>query len=425
MAEDEKRDADEKRVAENHERALSRQDMAREKIRQAVYAQQDALAAQQRAVQSTSDAFIAEEEVAKEKGTSTDEASAKAGKETDESRRNFIKIGAGAVAGAAFASVIQVPMYDGLVVTRNNDIHTLQGQLEQADQQVTQLQGEVSTLQTQVTSNTVFLTLSVSEQPLVEAIVEAIIPSDSSGPGAKEAGVAYFIDRQLKDEYGVDGSVYVDGPWIPANSAQPVTVDGTTYPGATVTFTVAGESYNVVYPPTPDVRVGAGTRYQYAINKRDFWRVGLAGIEAYANAAYGGNFESLSAGDQTSCLTDLWNNKATAEQFNGILPSDFAYELFFLTWSGFLMDPIYGGNQNMVGWTYTGFNGVNMGNAFGEGYTTSQLMVMSTPILLKPISLGMFQQAVSGSSSSSAPSGTSTTSTSTTSSSTSSSSGGA
>jgi hypothetical protein len=424
MTQEERKEPDEKTVTEDHQEVLSKQDLAREKIRQAVYAQQDALASQQRAVQSASDAFIAQEEIAKERREEVSSEGASAGgKGSGQSRRGFIKIGAGIVAGAAFASVIQVPLYDGLVVTRNNDIHTAQGQLAQDDQQIAQLQTEVSTLTAQVSSNTVFLTLSTSEQAEVEAIVETIIPSDSNGAGAAEAGVAYFIDRQLKDEYGNDGSVYVDGPWIPANSTNPVTVGGTTYPGATVTYTVAGTTYNVVYPPSPDVRVGAGTRYQYGLNKRDFWRVGLAGIEAYANEAYGGNFEGLSAANQTACLTDLWNNKPTTAQFNGILPSDFAYELFFLTWSGFLMDPAYGGNQNMVGWTYVAFNGVNMGNAFGEGYTTQQLMVMSTPIPLKPISLGMFQQPAGASSSAGSSSGTSSTTT--TSSSSSSSSGGA
>jgi len=65
-----------------------------------------------------------------------------------------------------------------------------------------------------------------------------------------------------------------------------------------------------------------------------------------------------------------------------------------MTWSGFGMDPVYGGNRNMVGWTYTGFSGVNQGNFYGEGYTTSQIMLMNTPITLKPVSLAQFQSAL-------------------------------
>jgi len=99
---------------------------------------------------------------------------------------------------------------------------------------------------------------------------------------------------------------------------------------------------------------------------REFWRVGLDALQKYAkdpNGAYKGPFESLSATSQLTLLQDLWGDKPTS--FNNIRPSDFAYELTFMTWAGFLMDPIYGGNQNMVGWTYTGFNGVNFGNFYG------------------------------------------------------------
>jgi len=107
--------------------------------------------------------------------------------------------------------------------------------------------------------------------------------------------------------------------------------------------------------------------------------------------AYGGNFETLSAANQLAALTDLANNKPTS--FNGLVPSDFFNEVFFMTWCGFLMDPLWGGNQGMVGWELTGFNGVNMGNFYGEGMTTKQLMVSTTPTRLKPASLAQFQAA--------------------------------
>jgi gluconate 2-dehydrogenase gamma chain len=269
---------------------------------------------------------------------------------------------------------------------------------------VTAANNQAAALQANLDSDSVFLVLNTNEQAELKAIVAAIIPTDSTGPGATEAGCAYFIDHQLKGIYGNDGNCYVGGPYVQANTATPVTItdtswDGTnagvsttTYNGATVNYVVAGTTYTVKYQPTANVRVGAGTRYQYPWNKREFWRLSLAGIETYSNAAYGGNFETLSAANQTACLTDLWNNKPTAAQFNGILPSDFAYELFFMTWAGFGMDPVYGGNKNMVGWTYTGFNGVNQGNFYNEGYTTKQIMLMNVPITLKPVSLGQYQK---------------------------------
>ena len=135
----------------------------------------------------------------------------------------------------------------------------------------------------------------------------------------------------------------------------------------------------------------AGTKYQYGVLFRDFWRYGVQALETYSNSAYGGNFETLSAANQVAALTDLANNKPTS--FNGLVPSDFFNEVFFMTWCGFLMDPLWGGNQGMVGWELTGFSGVNMGNFYGEGYTSKQLMVATTPTRLKPASLAQFQAA--------------------------------
>ena len=140
----------------------------------------------------------------------------------------------------------------------------------------------------------------------------------------------------------------------------------------------------------------AGTVYQYGIRLRDFWRYGLQAFETYCNSAYGGNFETLSSANQVKALTDLYNNVPTS--FNDITPSDFFNEAFFMAWCGFLMDPLYAGNQGMVGWLLTGFNGTNQGNFYGEGHTTAELMVATTPTRLMPASLAQFQAAATESS---------------------------
>jgi len=396
MSEEKKTESEGNGGSQEHERVSSRQDQARERIRQAVHDQQDALAAQQRAVQSASDAFLAEQELAEQekKGLSAEEV-ARGQKAAGESRRTFLKISTGVIAGAAIASVIQVPMYDGLVSARNKDVHTLQGSLSQANSQVAQLQSQVATLQTRVSTTTGFLTLSTSERAVGEAIVETIIPSDSSGPGAKEAGALYFIDRQLAGDYGHSANMFMEGPFIETGQTGPITVGEITYSGG-----------------SPKVRVGAGTRYQYPLTMREYWRTGLAALEAYANSAFGGNFETLKSSQQMQILQDLWNN--IPPDFGNIVPEDFAYELTFMTWCGFLMDPLYGGNQNMVGWTYTGYTGVNQGNAYGEGLTQAQLMVADKFTRLQPASLGQYQNPQSGSSNSSSASGQQSSSNSTT-----------
>jgi flagellar biosynthesis chaperone FliJ len=375
-------------------------------------------------------------------------------KEAD--RRTFLKIGAGVVAGAAIATVVEVPYYSSVIggnsssssssvaslqsqlsstqeqlsstaaqlnaaqgqvtslnnqlsstqqaltsansqlsgvssqlsstqqalTSANGQVTSLQGQVSSANSQITTLQSAVtsansqaSALQVQVDTVTGFTYLNADEQSLLSAILPVIIPSDSNGPGANEAGVIYFIDRQLGSDYGTSGTMYMQGPYVIQGQPGPITVEGITYPNG-----------------SPAHGLEAGDRYQYGFDLRFFWRYGLEALQTYANTAYGGNYETLSASNQSQVLTDLWNNKPSLEQFNYILPLDFAYELFFVTWCGFLTDPLYGGNRNMVGWKYTAFNGVNMGNFYGEGHTTKQLMVATTPTRLQPASLAQYQK---------------------------------
>jgi len=225
------------------------------------------------------------------------------------------------------------------------------------------------------TQPSAFQFFNMTEEPLVAALAEAMIPTDSTGPGAKEAGVIYFLDGQLAGDYGTSANMYFQGPWIQPSTPGPLTVQGITYTGGSA-----------------PARLTAGGGYQYPITWQNFWRNCLAYTEAYANSAYGANFENLSAANQAACLTDLWNNKPT--NFNGISPQAWFSELHDMVWAGFFTDPLYGGNQGMVGWLLTAFTGTNQGNAYNEGYTTKQLMVMSTPLRLKPQSLTDFQISV-------------------------------
>jgi gluconate 2-dehydrogenase gamma chain len=348
-------------------------------------------------------------------------------KSSGSSRRNFLKIGAGVVAGAAVATVVEVPYYSSVVGSGNStsstlqsnlnatqsalneaqsslaqansqntslsqqlattqsslsdataQIATLQGQVSSANTSASSAQAQATALQVQLDTVSGFLALSQDEQATLTAAVEAIIPTDSSGPGAAEAGVVYFIDRQLATDYGKSGGMYMQGPFVPTGVTSSITLTST-----------SGQS--IVYPAgTFSPGPGGGYSFQYGLNMREFWRVSLGALETYSTSAYGGKFESLSPTDQAQALADLWNNKPTS--FGSILPSDFAWELFFMTWSGFLTDPLYGGNRNMVGWKYVAFNGVNMGNFYGEGYTPQELMLATTATRLQPASLAQFQK---------------------------------
>ena len=273
------------------------------------------------------------------------------------SRREFIKIGAAGAIGFGVASAIEIPL--------------LENQISGNDKQIASLNSQIQNLQSQQQA---FITLGVNEQKIVEAAVETIIPTDSNGPGAKEAGVIFFIDHQLAMEYGNNARMYMNGPFVPSGQAGPITVGGITYSAGSPTEPFTG--------PT----------YQYALSLREFWRTGLLALQAYSTSSLGKNFEDLTTDQRTQILTDLYNNKPTA--FNNILPKDFFNELMFMTYAGFTMDPVYGGNANKVGWQLTGFTGANMGDSFNEGRDVLALMVASSPTRLAPHSLGEFQKAM-------------------------------
>ena len=308
---------------------------------------------------------------------------AQTGKDT--SRRTFLKVGAGVVVGAAIASAVSIPLLTGgkTTVTSTVPPSTVTTTSTVPPSTVT---STVTSTQSASTATTTSTATSVSSPPvafqfftstetaLVAALAETIIPTDSNGAGAKEAGVIYFLDGQLAGSYGNNANMYVEGPYVQPGVAGPITVDGITYSGGSAAS-----------------RLTAGGGYQYPIKWQEFWRNCLQWTEAYSNSVYGANFETLSAANQAQVLTDLWNRKPT--NF-GVDTQAWFSELHDMVWAGFFTDPLYGGNQGMVGWLLTGFTGTNQGNAYGEGYTSQQLMLSNKPIPLKPQSLAQFQQQV-------------------------------
>jgi len=278
-------------------------------------------------------------------------------------RRRFIKLGAAAAVAAGIAATVPLP-FAQTDANQDNGSAT----------QLNQLQSQNSALQSQLDSSQGIITLSINEQLELDAIVETIIPTDSNGPGAKEAGVIYFIDRQLTGEYGNNARWYMKGQFVLSGQPGPITVDGITYPQGTPTVPFTG--------PT----------FQYNLPMREFWRIGLSSLQTYSNSVYGRNVQDLTAEEITQLLTDLYNNVPT--NFGNIVPRDFFNELIFMTWSGFLMDPLYGGNIGMVGWLHTGFTGANMADSFNEGRNVLELMVADRPTRFPPHSLGEFQRTL-------------------------------
>src|SRR5213080_2925300 len=210
----------------------------------------------------------------------------------DQTRREFLKLGLAAAASAVTASAIEIPMFG----SQNSAMQT---QLNNANTQVANLKNRVNTV-------VGFISLSVTEQSLLEKIVETIIPTDTD-PGAKEAGVIYFIDRQLAGDYGQSANMFMDGPFIPPTQNA-------------ITGVPTSARYQDLYPSLPTSidysgtvvpRIGSGINYQYALNLRAFWKAGLEAVQNYSTKtpAYGTTFQRLSGANQLALLADLWAGK--------------------------------------------------------------------------------------------------------------------
>jgi gluconate 2-dehydrogenase gamma chain len=158
---------------------------------------------------------------------------------------------------------------------------------------------------------------NADETRAAEAAVSRIIPSDDTGPGATEAGVAVFIDLQLASSWGSGDHLYRQPPFLPGTPQQ---------------------------------------GYQLAFTPAEMFRLGFAKLDESARKAHGAAFADLTAQQQDELL-------ALAEQGKldfGILPSAaFFGALLDATMEGFFSDPIYGGNRDKIGWKLVGFPGVH------------------------------------------------------------------
>lgn len=155
-----------------------------------------------------------------------------------------------------------------------------------------------------------------AEAAFVSAAVGRLIPADDLGPGAVEAGVPVFIDRQLAGPYGRGERWYMQGPWSAGTSTQ----------GWQTRLTPAG-------------------MYRAAIRSID------AAVSHEGKAA---TFARLAAADQDAFLKTLESGDT---RLDGVDATEFFNQLLQNTIEGFWSDPIYGGNRDMVGWKLIGFPG--------------------------------------------------------------------
>jgi gluconate 2-dehydrogenase gamma chain len=137
---------------------------------------------------------------------------------------------------------------------------------------------------------------TAAEAQIVQAACERIFPSDESGPGATEAGVVIYIDRQLAGPYGRD-------------------------------------KYRYSKPPFRDSVPEHG--YQGQASPREIYREGLKQLAGFTALPHEEQDRRLRTIETTSFFRMLRQH----------------------TIEGMFSDPMHGGNAGLIGWQLIGYPG--------------------------------------------------------------------
>ena len=194
--------------------------------------------------------------------------------------------------------------------------------------------------------------LTGPEVRFLEAAAERLIPTDELGPGGKEAGVACYIDGQLRSAWGTHGRNYRSGPWP----------EGTPEQG-----------------------------FQSRLIPQEIYRIGIREINNFCLGTYERPFDQLQADKQEEVLKLLEAGKVD-------LPSLSSKLFFDMLWrnteEGYFADPMYGGNRDKVGWKLLGFPGIPSG-AYRDHIDNAELY-HAEPVSILDIQLGQAQVDANG-----------------------------
>jgi len=93
-------------------------------------------------------------------------------------------------------------------------------------------------------------------------------------------------------------------------------------------------------------------------DQQDFYRRGLAQLDAYCRKTYHQAFARLNAAQQDAVIGAL--EKGTASEFEYPTAQAFFNTLRTHTMEGMFADPVYGGNKDFAGWKLVGFPGAQL-----------------------------------------------------------------
>jgi gluconate 2-dehydrogenase gamma chain len=157
-----------------------------------------------------------------------------------------------------------------------------------------------------------YLFFNAEEAAFIEAACERLIPADEVGPGALQAGVPNYLDKQLGGAWGSGERLYRSGPWKQGTPSQ---------------------------------------GYQLPFTPGELFHTALRAIQGeFKDKA----FKDLPPEQQDAYLKSL---EAGGKDLDGVPSAVFFQMLLQMTVEGFFSDPVYGGNKDMVAWKMIGFPG--------------------------------------------------------------------
>src|ERR1043165_1295683 len=218
------------------------------------------------------------------------------------------------------------------------------------------------------------LTVFTSEEAKeVEAMTARIYPGDESDPGAREAGVTNFIDKQLAFHDGFVEYTYVHPPHAKA------------YEGDQPPSQTSDEHGEIVWVKKSEIeRYG----YQSILKPVDRYRAGLKSVNDYSESKFGRNFVDLSETEQDQVLSDM-EAGAAADFFKDPTDKAFFKMLQQDTIQGMFSDPAYGGNKDMIGWKQIGYPGAQRAYTPADMNTEGPVRPPHSLAMLKPFPGGM------------------------------------
>jgi gluconate 2-dehydrogenase gamma chain len=159
---------------------------------------------------------------------------------------------------------------------------------------------------------------TAQEGATIEALVDRLIPADELSPGGKDCGCAVYIDRQLAGPYGRSEGWYMSGP-----------------------FQAGTKQQGPQSPVTP----------------AEQYRTGAAALDAVCRSKFDNRaFVELDDVRKDEVIKGLEDGSL---KLDGIEGQAFFKLILTDTQTGFLADPIYGGNRDLASWKMIGFPGAH------------------------------------------------------------------